>query len=337
MASTSPEGSEPADFAGLFAAAHVGDDAAAAVDLAVTWGMRLPAPGGPGTATRFAVLRAVAALDLTAARVLEAHTDALAILGEAGEPVPPGTSWGVFAAEAPGTRLTARVHPDGGVRLDGVKPWCSLADRLDGALVTAHVDDGRGLFVVDLHHDGVRVEPAAGWAARGLRAVTSGPVHFTDVPAVPLGPPGWYLRRPGFAWGGIGVAACWLGGIDGLAETLHRASKERAGDLPALHVGTVDVARFAADRVLADAAERIATGRASREEGQLLAARVRAVVADAVDRVLRQVGHALGPAPLAFDADHARRVADLTLYVRQHHAERDLVALGRDLLTDPTT
>jgi hypothetical protein len=55
-------------------------------------------------------------------------------------------------------------------------------------------------------------------------------------------------------------------------------------------------------------------------------------VADAVERTLTQVGHALGPAPLAFDEEHARRVADLQLYVRQHHAERDLAALGRAVL-----
>ena len=41
------------------------------------------------------------------------------------------------------------------------------------------------------------------------------------------------------------------------------------------------------------------------------------------------MGHALGPAPLAFDADHAARVADLEIYLRQHHAERDVAALGR--------
>jgi hypothetical protein len=55
---------------------------------------------------------------------------------------------------------------------------------------------------------------------------------------------------------------------------------------------------------------------------------VRAVVAGAAERAIRQVGHALGPAPLAFDEEHARRVADLELYVRQHHAERDLARLG---------
>jgi hypothetical protein len=45
-------------------------------------------------------------------------------------------------------------------------------------------------------------------------------------------------------------------------------------------------------------------------------------------------GQALGPGPLAFDEDHARRVADLTLYIRQHHAARDDAALGRLVLAE---
>ena len=64
-----------------------------------------------------------------------------------------------------------------------------------------------------------------------------------------------------------------------------------------------------------------------------MANRVRGVVAGAVEDVVRRFGHALGPAPLAQNADHARRVADLQIYVRQHHAERDDAALGRELLT----
>lgn len=44
--------------------------------------------------------------------------------------------------------------------------------------------------------------------------------------------------------------------------------------------------------------------------------------------MLARVGRALGPAPLALEAEHARRVADLQLYVRQHHAERDQASLG---------
>jgi len=39
-------------------------------------------------------------------------------------------------------------------------------------------------------------------------------------------------------------------------------------------------------------------------------------------------------APLAFDEEHARRAADLELYIRQHHAERDLARLGSMLTAD---
>jgi len=41
-----------------------------------------------------------------------------------------------------------------------------------------------------------------------------------------------------------------------------------------------------------------------------------------------RVGRALGAGPLCADAVHAARVADLTVYLRQSHAERDLAALG---------
>jgi hypothetical protein len=51
-----------------------------------------------------------------------------------------------------------------------------------------------------------------------------------------------------------------------------------------------------------------------------------------VDDVLATVGRALGAGPLAHDGAHAQRVADLSVYVRQHHGERDLAALG-DLLS----
>ena len=44
--------------------------------------------------------------------------------------------------------------------------------------------------------------------------------------------------------------------------------------------------------------------------------------------VATRVGRALGPAPYATDAAHAQRVADLEVYIRQDHAERDLATLG---------
>lgn len=309
------------------ASQKVGEDAAAALRLAEEFGVLLPQPGGGDTAARWAVLAAVSRESLTAGRVLEAHSDALAILAEAGDPAPAGT-WGVFAAEAAPHRLEARDH-GGGITLQGVKPWCSLAGQLDAALVTAHVGSDRQLFRVPLQHPSVTFEPAEGWVARGLRTVTSVAIHLDGTPALPVGPPGWYLVRPGFAWGGMGVAACWHGGATGLQATLAAKSAGRPGELSALHVGVVDAALHASEAVLAGAAALIDDGKAEGPAGEELALRVRAVAAGAAERTLRQVGHALGPAPLAFDEEHARRVADLELYLRQHHAERDLARLGQ--------
>jgi hypothetical protein len=308
-----------------------GEDVDVALKLAADYGRRLPQPGCGETARRWAVLAAAGEHNLTVARVLEAHSDALAILSEAGAAPPDGT-WGVFAAEAAPHRLEAR---DSGrqVTLTGVKPWCSLAARLDAALVTAHVgSDERQLFQVSLRHPSVTAQPSGAWVARGLRRVVSAPVRFDATPAEPVGSPGWYLTRPGFAWGGMGVAACWHGGARGLRTTLVRGSAGRAGDLAAMHVGLVDAALHASEAVLVDAAALIDAGQASGSAGEVLDLRVRATVADAVERTIRQVGHALGPAPLAFDEEHARRVADLELYVRQHHGERDLARLGAAVL-----
>jgi hypothetical protein len=316
------------------AAGPAGEDIPAALALAREYGRCLPPPGGGQTAARWAVLAAVARRNLTVARVLEAHSDALAILGEAGDPPPDGT-WGVFAAETAQHRLDAAGAA--GAALTGVKPWCSLAGQLDSALVTAHAGPERQLFAVSLRHPSVTVDPPGAWVARGLRAVTSQPVRFDATPARAVGAPGWYLTRPGFAWGAIGVAACWHGGARGLQDTLARVTAGRAGDLAALHAGTVDAALFASAAALASAARDLDAGRAGGAAGDVLALRVRAVVADTVERVLRQVGHALGPAPLAFDEEHARRVADLELYVRQHHAERDLARLGAVTAQGPET
>jgi len=312
------------------AARAAGEDVDASLELAETYGICLPVPGGGATLWRWQLFADVAAQDLTVARILEAHADALAILAEAGV-APPTGRWGVFAAEAPGVELTGRRLGAGWV-VEGTKPWCSLGGRLDHALVTARVGAGRQLFAVDLVHQSVRPEPASGWVARGLRAIPSGSVHFARAPARPVGGPGWYLDRPGFAWGGIGVAACWYGGARALAERLRCSAAQRPGDLVALSVGTIDVRLHAAWTCLSDAARQVDAQLAGGQHGELLALRVRSVVADAVETVLRQVGHTLGPAPLAFDETHARRVADLEIYVRQHHAERDLAALGHRLI-----
>ena len=272
------------------------------------------------------------------ARVVEPHLDALAILAQAGldteiEAVSGSKDsvWGVFAAESIEHRLRATRDDQGRWSLRGVKPWCSLAGSLSHALVTAWVsEDQRQLFAVELRSPAAQVLPTQ-WRARGLQLVESGPVRFDAAVAVPIGEPAWYISRPGFAWGGIGVAACWYGGAVGLARRLTAPASRPPDQVAHLHVGRVDTVLHAAHCVLVDAAGRVDSGRAAGSAGRLLALRARQVVVDAAETVLHHVDHALGPAPLAFEEEHARRVDDLRLYVRQHHAERDLAALGSQL------
>ena len=292
------------------------------IAFAAALGRRSILPGAGRTAEYLSVLATLGAVDLTTARVVEPHLDALAILDQAGLTPGPGV-YGVYAAERPGLE-PVRASPDGaGTVLSGRKPWCSLAGALDRALVTAVEGGERRLFDIDLRADGAAAV-AGTWVSRGLAAVDSGDLELDRVPAEAVGAPGWYLARPGFAWGGIGVAACWFGGAVGLARSLLSAAERRTPDQLALAaIGEADRLLWAARSTLADAAARIDGGRAEGAEGALLADRVRGVVADAAERILVLVGRALGPAPLTFDEEHARRVADLTVYLRQHHAARD--------------
>jgi len=228
-----------------------------ALALAADLGGELPVPATGHTLRLWESLATLGAADLTVARVVEPHLDALAILAEAqhhGHGV--GGVWGVFAAEG-GERLRAVSSDEGEWTLTGTKPWCSLADRISHALVTAWVDDSRrGLFAVDLRHPGVQLQSDhAPWAARGLVQVRSTGLEFDQVAALPVGAPGWYLERPGFAWGGIGVAAVWYGGAVAVARRLREASTHREPDQIALaHLGAVDVALDRARAVLVEAA-----------------------------------------------------------------------------------
>lgn len=310
-------------------------DVAAGLRLARDLGPRLPAPGDGRTSHLWSALATVAAHDLTVARVLEPHLDALSILAQAG--VEPGAgAWGVFAAEGPGEPLRATADGSSYV-LSGRKHWCSLAAVLDRGLVSAWVGDERQLFAVDLTHDDVRAVPGT-WVARGLADVDSGPVDFTDVPAEAVGRPGWYLERPGFAWGAIGVAAVWFGGAVGVARSLQATATRREPDQVALmHLGAVDARLHAARCVLEQAATAVDGGALTGAAGWRAALRVREVVASAAEDVLTRAAHGLGPAPLATDEEHARRVADLELYLRQWHAERDQAALGHEVLRDPAS
>ncbi|MGZ4613937.1 MAG: acyl-CoA dehydrogenase [Actinomycetes bacterium] len=309
----------------------------AALDAGV---LDLPLPGAGRTAERLQALTEIGATDLDVARLAEAHSDAQAILAElapdlARRPADGGglrRLWGVWAANPPQSPLAARQVSDGWV-LEGTKPWCSGAGICDAALVTAQAEDGYRLFAVDL--GGASSRPVEGtWPARAMRGSDARSVEFQAAPAAEVGGPGAYLERPGFWHGAVGVAAVWLGGAVGVADQLRRAHDRRPLHPHALaHAGAVDALLAAAEALLERAAAAIDDDPQDvRGAGGVTASRVRAVVERAATETIERVGRALGPAPLALDAEHSKRVADLELYLRQSHAERDLEELGRQVL-----
>src|SRR5947209_5713890 len=218
--------------------------------------LELPLPASGRTAERWQRLARLAEEDIVAARIAEAHADAVAILHElGGKPPDSDQLWGVWAAESSDDALIATSIRGGAIILNGTKVWCSGAGFCTHALVTARLDDGRcGLFAVPV------TEPA--------------------VKALPT------------TWWNVGMAA--------------------------------------GDAILTTAAAQIDSDPFDRSNtAQLLARRARTVVEHAVDEAITRTGRALGPGPLCQDGRHAQRVADLTIYIRQSHAERDLAELGR--------
>jgi alkylation response protein AidB-like acyl-CoA dehydrogenase len=292
--------------------------------------LELPLPASGRTAERWQGLALLAEEDIVAARIAEAHVDAVAILDElGGKPPDPGQLWGVWAAEAPDATLRA-AEAGGTFTLNGTKVWCSGAGFCTHALVTARLADGtRGLFAVSALDATVKALPTTWWNA-GMAGSDTRPVQFTNTQAVAVGDPDGYLSRPGFWHGAIGVAACWLGGARRVAEPLYRCAGSQSADAYSLaHLGAVDAALAAGEAMLTTAAAHVDADPFDRTStAQLLARRVRGIAEHAADEAITRTGRALGPGPLCQDGRHAQRVADLTIYIRQSHAERDLAELG---------
>ena len=149
-------------------------------------GLDLVDPGRGRTAARWLALLELARRDdVSVARLVEAHVDAVAILHEAGLEPEGGALYGVWASVGPGGRDVALDRPlDAGTTVTGTKPFCSGVGVVDRALVDVH-DGGGGTRrrLVELD-----VTPAptwttsGGWAAPALADTATGSVGFERHP-----------------------------------------------------------------------------------------------------------------------------------------------------------
>lgn len=288
----------------------------------------LPLPGSGATLERWRVLAAIAGRDLSLFKLYEAHTDAQAILAEAGvTDIPPLSVWGVWCAEPAGAMLHARrIAAQGSLVLDGEKRWCSGAMFATHALLSYRNEQGQAcLAAVDLGQDGIALEDD-GWKAVGMAATRTATVRLTGVHATPVGAPGFYLERPGFWHGAIGIAAGWYGAGVALAEKLRQALHNKNDPHGLAHLGEADCQLSGALNQLRESARFIDANPATTVDRLALSTRLQVEVAS--QAVLGHVGRALGPAPYCLDRHSARILADLPVFLRQSHAERDLAQLG---------
>lgn len=285
----------------------------------------LPRPGAGATWLRFRRLAEISGVDLSLGRLAEGHTDALAILAEAGLEPAADRLYGVWAAS--GDVAFGDAH------ICGCREYCSGSGIIDRALVTASAAAGEPVLVeLDLGHPGI-VHDSDTWPAAGMAGSRSYTVQFNDAPvARRVGPPGFYARRPGFWRGSLNVPACWYGG----ALALARASIERASSAPDAYqqydAGAIRVAIVAMRSVLSAAADE--TDRESREGGSRPgSAHDRALVVrhftyEGCIRVLEHAARLGGTGAACHDAAQSRRVADLPIYLRQHHPGPDLATIA---------
>ncbi|MBJ7262728.1 MAG: acyl-CoA/acyl-ACP dehydrogenase [Burkholderiaceae bacterium] len=336
----------------------------------------LPLPGRGRTLERWRALQAVAAIDLVLVKLAEPHWDAQAILADcfdgaepaaivalnalaessrdasvhagnarndnAGDGATHARLWAVWASEPPDARVTG-YHGRDSLHLTGRKAWCSGASLASHALVTYWDGQGRAcLAAVALDAPGVSIGDT-GWHAVGMDATASTDVHFDETPAIMVGEPGQYLARPGFWHGGMGIAACWLGACVTLAQRV-ASTQVGSADSPApkradphaqAHLGAIDVAVSQAQALMRETANWVDAH--PQDDAAVAATRIRSVAEHCATDVLWHAARALGAAPMCREAATARLFADLPVFIRQSHAERDLASLAASLNLSETS
>ncbi|ODV41806.1 acyl-CoA dehydrogenase [Cupriavidus sp. UYMMa02A] len=303
-------------------------------------------PGHGHTVARWQLFATIAATHgPVAIKLFEAHADALAILAEVATARPGhDTRWAVWAAEPPDARVSARAAPVEDVRalanragiahgtpnlLNGRKAWCSGAAGVSHALLTCHDADGAPLLAaIDVEGPGVAIT-TDGWHAAGMGNTSSGDVLLHDCPALRIGSANAYLERPGFWHGGAGIAACWYGAALPLAWAVRDAVRKHGDAHAAAHLGAIDGDLHGVAALLRETAAWIDAHPC--DDAFTPAMRLRTVAEAAVQRVLHRAGNVLGAGPLCRNARLAALYADLPVFLRQSHAERDLATLGAAL------
>lgn len=148
----------------------------------------------------------------------------------------------------------------------------------------------------------------------------------------PIGPENFYLDRPGFAIGGLGPAAVWIGGAQSLARLVADGLARLSSTTHQLRrLGLVEEALWRGTAALERASRAADDGRSGgAAASEVVHARTAAV--EAADTALLESALIVGPAGLSANRRLIRTRGDLAIFVRQHHLDLALEASGRAAL-----
>lgn len=277
-------------------------------------------------------LIAIGRTDIPLSRLVEGHVDALRILREAGVPPVTDSLYAVWASRSHATGIEARPTADGWT-LSGTLRFASGAGVVDRALIPVWLSSDHHVLL-DLDVRGWPVDESA-WQTTAMSVSRSHTMVLADRPAptsAKVGEPNFYLSRPGFFPGGVGVASAWAGGAARLADLLARFS---AGASPSsrrsMRLGHIRTELAITHAVLTTAARTLAArppGREGQDGLRVVATETRTAVAAAVRRLIGQTRTLAGPAGIAYATDLTHAVDDLDLYVGQQNVDADSEYLG---------
>lgn len=317
------------DEAAAFPAEDVAELAAAGVLLA-------PMPrslGGYGIGTQpetaadtLALMMALGRGNLAIGRVMEAHINALRLVVRYGDAKAAATT-ARDAAVGHLFALWVTDPTDDALRLNdtltGRKQFCSAAGHATRAVVTAAAPDGSVRLAVAALDHGVTVGRLAG-GLQGMRAAGTGEVRFDDVPALPFGAPGDYLREPDFSTGAWRTSAVTLGGLQALvAEATRQLVARGRADDPhqQARMGEAMIARETAVLWMREAALRAETADRDPPAAIAYVNLARLAVERACLEAITLVQRSLGVAAFLRPNPVERLCRDLGTYLRQPAAD----------------
>ena len=188
----------------------------------------------------FNVLRLIGAGDLSVARLVEGHFNAISLVVRYGtaaqlksfaSSVAGGALSGVWGAD---DAAGLNIHSEnGGARLSGRKILASGAGTVTRPVVTAKAPDGQVMCLLDLRAD--HAVDLSGWNAQGMRSTATGAVDLTGIPIGPdeiIGGAGDFMRQPHFSGGAWRFCAAHLGAMEKLVELFrdHLTTRGRGDD-----------------------------------------------------------------------------------------------------------